>query len=400
MNKEYGKFSINLETDEGLKELLHYLRTQDLEYAPQDEKRIVKRLRLYTRRLGLKNYSELIIRLKDDDTIFKQLIQWLESGRTYNSDKKSYFPLMKKRGITKRLSSYSSTEKKKKNQESEPQSLIPPLMIKDSPKDVKKLTLILSFLSKKNINYQAYKQNYFFRRLHARMHKAKTQSYADYFKILKSDSNEFNLLLASFSINVTRFFRDKELFLALEKEVLAGLFKDRKNPVRIWSAGCCTGPEPYSLAMLISSMQEKENIRKTYLLATDVNLKFLHEAKEGIFLSDSLKEVDKSRIQRFFRPTNTGEFRIVPEIRQMVTFQQHDLRTAPPANNFDLIMCRNVLIYFSRAQSDEFFKRFLSVLKPDGYLILGKCEILPQTIKDNFIVMDTRNRIYKRKNIM
>ena len=400
MNKEYGKFSINLETDEGLKELLHYLRTQDLEYAPQDEKRIVKRLRLYTRRLGLKNYSELIIRLKDDDTIFKQLIQWLESGRTYNSDKKSYFPLMKKRGITKRLSSYSSREKKKKSQDSEPQSLIPPLMIKDSPKDVKKLTLILDFLSKKNINYQAYKQNYFFRRLHARMHKTNTQSYADYFKLLKSDSNEFNLLLASFSINVTRFFRDKELFLALEKEVLAGLFKDRKNPVRIWSAGCCTGPEPYSLAMLISSMQEKENIRKTYLLATDVNLKFLHEAKEGIFLSDSLKEVDKSRIQRFFRPTNTGEFRIVPEIRQMVTFQQHDLRTAPPASNFDLIMCRNVLIYFSRAQSDEFFKRFLSVLKPDGYLILGKCEILPKTIKDNFIVMDTKNRIYKRKNIM
>ncbi|MHA1541672.1 MAG: CheR family methyltransferase [Candidatus Hodarchaeales archaeon] len=400
MNKEHGKFSINLETDEGLKELLHYLRTQDLEYAPQDEKRIVKRLRLYTRRLGLKNYSELIIRLKDDDTIFKKLIQWLESGRTYNIDKKSYFPLMKKRGITKRLSSYSSTEKKKKNQDSEPQSLIPPLMIKDSPKDVKKLTLILDFLSKKNINYQAYKQNYFFRRLHARMHKTNTQSYADYFKLLKSDSNEFNLLLASFSINVTRFFRDKELFLALEKEVLAGLFKDRKNPVRIWSAGCCTGPEPYSLAMLISNIQEKENIRRTYLLATDINLKFLREAKEGIFLSDSLKEVDQSRIQRFFRPIGTGEFRVVPEIRQMVTFQQHDLRTAPPASNFDLIMCRNVLIYFSRGESNEFFKRFLSVLKPNGYLILGKCEILPQTIKDNFIVMDTRNRIYKRKNIM
>ena len=124
------------------------------------------------------------------------------------------------------------------------------------------------------------------------------------------------------------------------------------------------------------------------------------DPKEGNFSSDFLKEVDKVKIQKFFNPTDNGEFRLIPEIRQMVTFHQHDLRTAPPANNFDLIMCRNVLIYFSRAQSDEFFKRFLSVLKPNGYLILGKCEILPQTIKDNFIVMDTRNRIYKRKNVI
>ncbi|MHA1946755.1 MAG: CheR family methyltransferase [Candidatus Hodarchaeales archaeon] len=400
MNKEYEKFSINLETDEGLKELLSYLRKQDLEFASEDETRIVRRLRLYTRRLGLKNYSELMIRLKNDEKLFKEVIQWLESGRTYNRDKKTYSPLIKKRGITKRLSSYSSTEKRKKSRDSEPKSLIPPLMIKDSPKDVKNLPLILDFLSSKNINYQAYKQNYFFRRLHARMNKAKTQNYVDYLNLLKMDSNEVNLLLASFSINVTRFFRDKELFLSLEKEILVSLFKERNNPVRIWSAGCCTGPEPYSLAILIRNLQEKENIRNFYLLATDISLKFLHEAKEGIFSSDFLKEVDKATIQKFFSPTDTGEFRLVPEIRQMVTFQQHDLRTAPPANNFDLIMCRNVLIYFSRAQSDEFFKRFLSVLKPNGYLILGKCEILPQTIKDNFIVMDTRNRIYKRKNVI
>jgi chemotaxis protein methyltransferase CheR len=400
MNKEYEKFSINLETDEGLKDLLIFLRKQDLEYASQDENRIVRRLRLYTRRLGLKNFSELMIRLKDDEKLFKEIIQWLESGRTYNRGNKSYSPLIKKRGITKRLSSYSRSEKRKKNRDSKPKSLIPPLMIKDSPKDEKNLTFILEFLSSKNINYQAYKQNYFFRRLHARMNKAKTHRYADYLNLLKTDSNEVNLLLASFSINVTRFFRDKELFLTLEREILMSLFKERNNPVRIWSAGCCTGPEPYSVAMLISSIQEKENVRKPYLLATDISLKFLHEAKEGKFPSDFLKEVDKAKIQKFFKPIDNGEFRLIPEIRQMVTFEQHDLRTAPPANNFDLIMCRNVLIYFSRAQSDEFFKRFLSVLKPNGYLILGKCEILPQTIKDNFIVMDTRNRIYKRKNVI
>jgi chemotaxis methyl-accepting protein methylase len=125
MNKEYEKFSINLETDEGLKDLLIFLRKQDLEYASQDENRIVRRLRLYTRRLGLKNFSELMISLKDDEKLFKEIIQWLESGRTYNRGNKSYSPLIKKRGITKRLSSYSRSEKRKKNRDSKPKSLHP-----------------------------------------------------------------------------------------------------------------------------------------------------------------------------------------------------------------------------------------------------------------------------------
>jgi len=398
MKRDYEKFSIKLETDKGQEEILNFLRQQNVEFAPQDEKRIVRRLRLYTKRLGLKNNSELIIRLKEDKKSFEQVYRWLESGRTYHKENKSYSPLIKRKKFTKKLVNYSDKKIEKKTKRTS-KSLITPLMIPKYPKDKENKSLILAFLSTKNINYQAYKQNYFFRRLHARMNKAKTDTYSDYFKLLKAESKEFDLLMASFSINVTRFFRDKELFIKLESEVLKDLFQGRKNPVRIWSAGCCTGPEPYSLAMLIRSMQEKTNIKPPYLLATDVNLKFLYDAKEGRYSSDYLKEVDERKIQKFFRPIDSGEYQLIPEIRQMVTFQKHDLRNAPPASNFDLIMCRNVLIYFSREQSEEFFKRFLSVLKPNGYLVLGKCEILPQLIKDNFIIIDTRNRIYKRKSI-
>ena len=398
MKKGYEKFSIKLETDKGLEEILNFLRQQDLEFAPRDEKRIVRRLKFYTRRLGLKNYSELMIRLKEDKKLFEQVFQWLESGRTYHKKDKSYSPLIERKELSKKLSSYSNKKEEKKLGKISPKSLIPPLMVKNSPKDIKNISLILDFLSRKNINYQAYKQNYFFRRLHARMNKVKIETYSDYLKFLQSDSREFDLLLASFSINVTRFFRDKELFIILEKEVLRDLFQDKKNPVRIWSAGCCTGPEPYSLAILIRTMQEKMTFRKPYLLATDINQKFLHNAKEGKYSIDYLNEVDKLRIQKFFIKVESKEFQLAPEIRQMVTFQRHDLRNAPPANNFDLILCRNVLIYFSRDQSDEFFKRFLSVLKPNGYLVLGKCEILPQSIKEKFIIIDTKNRIYKRKN--
>jgi chemotaxis protein methyltransferase CheR len=400
MDKDYEKFSIRIETDEGLEEVLSFLHSQNVKFAPSDEKRIVQRLRLYARRLGLKNYSELLACLKSDKKSHEQLFHWLESGRTYNSENQSYSPLIKRNKGTKKLSSHSNTEKKKKPIVLSPKSLIPPLMIADSPKDIKNLPLILNFLTKNNINYQAYKQNYFFRRLHTRMNKAKAETYADYLNLLQTDSKELIPLLASFSINVTRFFRDKELFTILEKEVFINLLQDRKTPIRIWSAGCAIGPEPYSLAILIRTMQEKKTIRQPYLLATDINKKFLQEAKEGKYSSDYLKEVDKLRIQKFFKLIGPGEFQLVPEIRQMVTLQQHDLRTAPPGNNFDLILCRNVLIYFSKAQSDEFFKRFLSVLNPNGYLVLGKCEILPQSIKENFFVIDTKNRIYRRKSSM
>ena len=398
MKKDFEKFSINLESEEGLEEIMSFLRLQNVEFAPQFEKRIIRRLRLFTRREGLKNYKELLSRLENDKAVFEQFFKWLEKGRIYREEDKSYSPLVERKEKKNLVSDPLRMRMKVKQSELYERPLIPVVMLTDSPKDKKNLPQILEFLSKKKISYTAYKQNYFFRGLHARIMKTKTETYAEYRYCLQADSKEFDLLMASFSINVTRFFRDKELFSTLEKKVLIDLLKEKKNPVRIWSAGCCTGPEPYSLAMLIRGIEEKITIRKPLILATDVNMNFLREAKYGRYSSDYLKEVDQLKIQRYFKPIDEGNFQLVPEIRQMVTFQQHDLRTTPPANNFDLIMCRNVLIYFSRAQSDEFFKRFLSVLKPNGYLVLGKCEILPQSIKDNFDVIDTKNRIYKRKD--
>ncbi|MCK4849164.1 MAG: hypothetical protein KAT16_09075, partial [Candidatus Heimdallarchaeota archaeon] len=158
MKRITTKFSIKLETDKGLEEILNFLRQQDVEFAPHDEKRITRRLRLYTRRLGLKNYSELMIRLKEDKKSFEQVFQWLENGRTYHKEDKTYSPLIKRSKFPKKLSNIPIKKMKKKTSKFSIKSFIPPLMLTKTPKDTKNLSLILDFLSKKNINYQAYKQ--------------------------------------------------------------------------------------------------------------------------------------------------------------------------------------------------------------------------------------------------
>ncbi|MHA2165899.1 MAG: CheR family methyltransferase, partial [Candidatus Hodarchaeales archaeon] len=265
------------------------------------------------------------------------------------------------------------------------------------PDDQKNLVLIYDFLSEKGINYQAYKPNHFLRRLHARMKRVDTETYKEYHKLLETNHKEFSLLMENYSINVTRFFRDKELFIALEKTVIPKILKNKNKSVRIWSAGCAIGPEPYSMAILMNGKLGQDSINKVFLLATDINQGLLLQAKKGIYTSKSLEEVDSSRMMKYFKTLDSDLFQISAYIRNSVTFQQHDLRTPPPAKNFDIIMCRNVLIYFSRVQSKYFFQQFHSALKSRGYLVLGKCEVLPQFIKDKFEIIDSRNRIYRKK---
>jgi chemotaxis methyl-accepting protein methylase len=265
------------------------------------------------------------------------------------------------------------------------------------PDDQKNLVLIYDFLSEKGINYQAYKPNHFLRRLHARMKRVGTETYKEYHKLLETIPKEFNLLIENYSINVTRFFRDKELFIALEKKIIPKILGNKNKSVRIWSAGCAIGPEPYSIAILMNGKLGQNFINKVFLLATDINQGLLLQARKGIYTSKSLEEVDSSIMMKYFKTLDSDLFQISPYIRNSVTFQQHDLRTPPPAKNFDIIMCRNVLIYFSREQSQYFFQQFHSALKSRGYLVLGKCEVLPQFIKDKFEVIDSRNRIYRRK---
>ncbi|MFW9854869.1 MAG: CheR family methyltransferase [Candidatus Thorarchaeota archaeon] len=324
---------------------------------------------------------------------------WLEKGRTYHEADQSFAPLLKRR---KSLKEYvESSQRKSKKKQKKKTKILPNIDVSFvglPPPDPKNLSLIVDFLLLKKVNYGAYKPNYFLRRLQARMKRVNADTYQEYHTMLRTDSRELELLLDSFSINVTHFFRDKELFAQLEREIIPRIFSDKRGSIRIWSAGCAIGPEPYSIAILIDSIEQKKRIGKVFLLATDVNIDLLNQAKEGVFDKELLKETDPLKIAKYFTPVSANLFCLDSQIRKMVTFQQHDLRSPPPARNLDLILCRNVIIYFSRPQGEKLFRRFYSALKPNGYLILGKCEILPQSIRNKFEIINTQNRIYRRVN--
>ncbi|MHA2113698.1 MAG: CheR family methyltransferase [Candidatus Hodarchaeales archaeon] len=383
MQSKYDKFSIKLESDEGLDELMEFLHLKRVEFTLQSEKRIISRLRYKARKLGLLSFSELLVRLKSDPKVNEDVVNWLEKGRSFNEEDHSFSPLITRKTS---LKEFVNTSMEKPKEQRKRKKLKP---------------LNLEFVSgmklpddQKNL---VYKPNHFLRRLHARMKRVETETYKEYHKLLETNHKEFSLLMENYSINVTRFFRDKELFIALEKTVIPKILKNKNKSVRIWSAGCAIGPEPYSMAILMNGKLGQDSINKVFLLATDINQGLLLQAKKGIYTSKSLEEVDSSRMMKYFKTLDSDLFQISAYIRNSVTFQQHDLRTPPPAKNFDIIMCRNVLIYFSRVQSKYFFQQFHSALKSRGYLVLGKCEVLPQFIKDKFEIIDSRNRIYRKK---
>jgi len=377
---------------------MNYLQLKRDKLNSHSEKRIILRLRHTARNQGLRNFSELLSRLKSNQKVYENVVQWLEKGKSYNTEDRSFSPLITRKASLKEYVNTSilkpEKQQKKKKKKLQPLEFVSSIKL---PKDQENLDLIYDFLLRNNINHQAYKPNHFLRRLHARMKRVGTKTYREYHKLLEIEPTEFNLLKENYSINVTRFFRDKELFISLEKIVLPTILAKNSRNIRIWSAGCAIGPEPYSLAILMKDLEGKTSVNKVLLLATDINQGLLLEAKKGIYTKQSLEEMDPSRIMKYFKPSDSGLFQISTQLRDAVTFQQHDLRSSPPAKDFDLIMCRNVLIYFSRSQSKIFFQHFYSSLKPHGYLVLGKCEVLPQFMKDKFEIIDTRNRIYRRK---
>lgn len=190
-------------------------------------------------------------------------------------------------------------------------------------------------------------------------------------------------LAGALTVGETFFFRDRATFTALEHDILPALIASRRTGnkhLRLWSAGCCTGEEPYSLAMLIARLlPDREDWRVT-ILATDINPRFLQKAEEGVFAEWSFRDVPPWLKQRYFTSTPDGRFAILPHIKQMVTFRTLNLAedVYPSLVNgthaMDVIFCRNVLIYLSPAQTKKVVGNFLKCLVPGGWLSVSATE--------------------------
>lgn len=228
------------------------------------------------------------------------------------------------------------------------------------------------FKAKSKIDLNLYKANQMQRRIGNLMAKHGAKRYVDFYNLIEKDRKMFSDFVEYLTINVTEFFRTPEKFSELESKVIPELLT-RSPRLNIWSAGCSIGAEPYSLAMIL---KEKTPMTKHRILATDLDVEILAKAKKGIYTDAELKSILPSRKKNYFTTQPDGKFAVSPEIKSRIEFKQHNLLLDRFETGFDLILCRNVVIYFTEEAKDQLYRRFFDALKPGGVLFVGGTEAI------------------------
>ncbi len=228
------------------------------------------------------------------------------------------------------------------------------------------------WFKKTGIDLNLYKPAQMHRRINNFIDRNNGKNYDNFLSMLDADKKLYHEFIEHLTINVTEFFRTPEKFNELENVVIPELLA--KSPkLNIWSAGCSIGAEPYSLAMMLSETAPGKNHR---ILATDLDLEILKKAKGGgPYLLNEIKNIPSARMQKYFRKDNDS-YRVVDEIRNKVEFKQHNLLKDRFETGFDLILCRNVVIYFTEEAKDKLYRNFYASLKPGGILFVGGTEAI------------------------
>ncbi|MDD1696253.1 MAG: protein-glutamate O-methyltransferase CheR [Methanoregula sp.] len=248
------------------------------------------------------------------------------------------------------------------------------------------------------IQCSRYKEDYIRRRLLSRMRSTNSATYQDYLAFLKTDPRELENLRNALTINVTEFFRDKEVYDVVKKEVFPALIKQRTR-LRIWCAGCSTGEEPYSLAMILSDLMASNPQISARIIATDIDRVVLAKAMEGIYSPKAMVKLAEPQIRRHFTKLPDGNFQVRPHLKELVRFHPHDLMSGVAVSQLlDLITCRNVTIYFNEKQKDLLVKMFHEALASGGFYIMGKTEYLGRTMENLFEAHDSLQKIFIKKD--
>ncbi|MDT8406078.1 MAG: CheR family methyltransferase [Methylococcales bacterium] len=246
------------------------------------------------------------------------------------------------------------------------------------------------------INFKDYKPTTVMRRIERRMQVRHVRELSDYLTLLENDRTELHTLKRDTLITVTNFFRDQESFKVLQEEVMDRLVKEHSDgqPIRFWVAGCSTGEEPYSLAMLFADACERhKRWPQLKIFATDVEQQYIDFASAGVYAEGIVNEITPHRLERFFT-RNGNQFVIKSDIRQHIVFARHNVLEDPPFTRMDLVSCRNTLIYFESQAQDKVLLRFQYALKHNGFLFLGSSESLGMVHKD-FAVISAKHKIYR-----
>ena len=228
-------------------------------------------------------------------------------------------------------------------------------------KEVYKLTQI-------DLNY--YKEKQMRRRIDTLAHKNGADSYEAYVKLISTDKVKFKQFVNFITINVSEFYRNPDQWRFMDQKVIPEILNRNKGQIKIWSAACSTGDEPYSLAMAFSKHVSLSNIR---ILATDIDDQVISSAKTGLYSAKSVENVPSDLKRKYF--TQVGDsYKIADEIKRCVTFKEHNLLKDVYPKDYDLILCRNVVIYFTDEAKDMIYKNFYNSLKPQGILFIGSTE--------------------------
>lgn len=264
------------------------------------------------------------------------------------------------------------------------------------------LELLLRHLNMQiGLDLKQYKPNYLKRRIGVRMRATGCSDYMQYRQLLRQDPDEARRLINDLTINVTEFFRDQDVFEALRAHIIPEIMRYKREQrlysLRAWSAGCATGEEPYSLSVLF--LEEIRKARKSEpwtvrITASDLDDKALMKAKLGIY--EEIKLLPGIRAEDYFVPLVSG-YMVREEVKRPVRFLLLDIVKPPPLRQLDLILCRNVLIYFEKDKQEAVLDIFRKCLRPGGFLVLGKSEAIVRSEGSGFAPYRRKERVYVKQ---
>jgi two-component system CheB/CheR fusion protein len=249
-------------------------------------------------------------------------------------------------------------------------------------------------------DFSHYKRNTILRRVSRRLAVHQIDNLEDYLKLLTTSSEEVVLLARELLITVTNFFRDHNAFAALQQHAIRPLVADKSPdlPIRIWVAGCATGEEAYSIAMLLmEEMGKTERHHPVQIFATDLDEGSVEMGRRGLYPKSIAGDVSPERLRRFFSEEN-NHYKAKGNIREMIVFARHNLIKDAPFSKLDLLCCRNVLIYMDSTLQKKLLPMFHYTLNPGGYLFLGESESIG-TFADLFAPVDAKHKIFRRKPV-
>jgi len=257
--------------------------------------------------------------------------------------------------------------------------------------------LLVYLKQSRNFDFTGYKPSSLIRRISKRLHTINVQGYSNYIDYLEVHPDEFKYLFDTILINVTAFFRDAEAWEYLRQEIIPQIIQDKPftQPIRIWSAGCASGEESYTLAIILAEALGMEQFReRVKIFATDLDNDALNQARHGTYSERQVQGISPDLLEKYFEQDTSG-YTFNKDLRRSLIFGCHDLIQDGPISRIDLLVCRNILMYFNSETQTKILNRFHFALNPKGFTLLGKAEMLFSR-SNLFTPVDLKRRVFAK----